>query len=268
MAQAPPILEVTDLVKYYGRGGAVTKALRGISLTVRAGEFTGVMGPSGSGKTTLLNVVSTIDTPTSGDVRIGGQLLSGLPRRELARFRRERLGFIFQDYNLLDTLTIGENIGLALSLAGVADRDAGRRVAEIARRLGIGDVLDKFPYEVSGGQQQRAAAARAIVTNPDLILADEPTGSLDSRSAHMLLEALTGLNDELGATILLVTHDPFAASYCRRIVFIKDGKLFTTIERGDATRRQFFDQIMAVLAVLGGQGGDARVPEGLAGDVR
>jgi len=257
MPHPEPILEVDDLVKYYGARGSVTKALRGISMSIYPGEFVGVMGPSGSGKTTLLNVISTIDSPTSGRVRVGGQELSGLKRRELARFRRERLGFIFQDFNLLDTLTLRENIGLALSIAG-QEQQIDQRVAEIARRLGIEAELDKFPYQVSGGQKQRAAAARAIINNPDLILADEPTGSLDSRSAQMLLEAIDDLNQKLKATIMLVTHDPFTASYCRRILIMKDGQLFTELNRGDAPRKQFFDQIMAVLALLGGEGGDVR----------
>lgn len=253
MNDSGPILEVVDLVKYYGTQGSVTKALQGISMSIHKGEFVGVMGPSGSGKTTLLNVVSTIDTPTSGRVRVGGQELTGLKRRDLARFRRERLGFIFQDFNLLDTLTVRENIALALSISGAPGRSIDQSVTEIARRLGIVDVLDRFPYQVSGGQKQRAAAARAIITNPDLILADEPTGSLDSRSAQMLLEAIDDLNRELSATIMLVTHDPFAASYCQRILFITDGRLFTELVRGDASRKQFFDQILAVLALLGGE---------------
>lgn len=257
MTERKPILEVEDLVKYYGAQGSMTKALRGISMTIGQGEFVGVMGPSGSGKTTLLNVVSTIDTPTSGRVRVGGKELTSLKRQELARFRRDRLGFIFQDFNLLDTLTLRENIALALSIAGASDGH-DRLVTGIARRLGIEEALDKFPYQVSGGQKQRAAAARAIVTAPDLILADEPTGSLDSRSAQMLLEAIDDLNRELEATIMLVTHDPFAASYCHRILFIKDGQLFTQLVRGDATRKQFFDQILAVLALLGGERSDVR----------
>lgn len=256
MTNQAPILVVEDLVKYYGAQGSVTKALRGISMQIDQGEFVGVMGPSGSGKTTLLNVVSTIDTPTSGSVRIGGQELTGLKRKELARFRRERLGFIFQEFNLLDTLTLRENIALATAIAGRPD---GVRLVElIATRLGIAEALDKFPYQVSGGQKQRAAAARAIINKPDLILADEPTGSLDSRSAQMLLEAIDDLNRELGATIMLVTHDPFAASYCQRILFIKDGQLFTELNRGDASRKQFFDQIMAVLTLLGGEPADVR----------
>ncbi len=253
MNDSGPILEVEDLVKYYGAQGSITKALQGISMSIYKGEFVGVMGPSGSGKTTLLNVVSTIDTPTAGRVRVGGQELTGLKGRDLAQFRRERLGFIFQDYNLLDTLTVRENIALALSISGAPGRSIDQSVTEMARRLGIDDVLDKFPYQASGGQKQRAAAARAIVTNPDLILADEPTGSLDSRSAQMLLEAIDDLNRELGATIMLVTHDPFAASYCQRILFITDGRLFTELVRGDASRKQFFDQILAVLALLGGE---------------
>jgi len=255
MALSEAVLQVEDLVKYYGERGNVTKALRGISFSIRKGEFVGVMGPSGSGKTTLLNVVSTIDTPTSGRVLLSGWELTRLKGRELARFRREHLGFIFQEFNLLDTLTLRENIGLALSIAG-KQRDADRRVVEVARRLGIEEVLDRFPNQVSGGQKQRAAAARAIINDPDLILADEPTGSLDSRSAQMLLEAMGDLNRAMGATIMLVTHDPFAASYCERILFIKDGQLFTELVRGGASRRGFFDQIMSVLALMGGGGED------------
>lgn len=256
MTEREPILVVEDLVKYYGAQGSITKALRGISMRIEQGEFVGVMGPSGSGKTTLLNVVSTIDTPTSGRVRIGGQELTGLKRKELARFRRERLGFIFQEFNLLDTLTLRENIELATAIAGT--KEAGRLVDLIATRLGISEALEKFPYQVSGGQKQRAAAARAIINKPDLILADEPTGSLDSRSAQMLLEAIDDLNRELGATIMLVTHDPFAASYCQRIIFIKDGQTFSELNRGDGSRKQFFDQIMAVLTLLGGEDADVR----------
>jgi len=255
---AERILEVVDLVKNYGHRGSVTLALRGVTLAVDRGEFVGVMGPSGSGKTTLLNVISTIDAPTSGRVWIGGREVTALPRRELARFRRERLGFIFQDFNLLDTLTLRENIGLALSIAGAPAREIDRRVVAMARRLGIEDALDRFPYQVSGGQKQRAAAARALITEPDLVLADEPTGNLDSNSARALLVALAGLNEELQATILLVTHDPVAASYCRRILFIKDGRLFFELVRGDAPRQRFFDRIIGVLAELGGDSADGR----------
>lgn len=249
--QAEPILQVDSLVKHYGVRPNITKALRGISMTIFRGEFVGVMGSSGSGKTTLLNVVSTIDTPTSGRVVVGSRDLSGLKGRELARFRREHLGFIFQEFNLLDTLTLRENIGLALSIAG-NQRDGDRHVLEVARRLGIEEVLDKFPYQVSGGQKQRAAAARAIINKPDLILADEPTGALDSRSAQMLLEAMDDLNRTMGATIMMVTHDPSAASYCQRILFIQDGQIRTELIKGKASRREFFDQIMGELSLLGG----------------
>lgn len=253
MAAAERVLEVVDLVKEYGSLGSVTRALKGITMAISKGEFVGVMGPSGSGKTTLLNVVSTIDAPTSGRVWIGGREVTGLPRREVARFRRERLGFIFQDFNLLDTLTLRENIALALSIAGTAPGAIDRQVTATARRLGIEDALDKFPYQVSGGQKQRAAAARAIIGSPDLILADEPTGNLDSQSARALLEALVDLNRELQATIMMVTHDPVAASYCERILFIKDGLLFTELFRGEATRTQFFDRILSALAAMGGE---------------
>ena len=255
---AERILEVVDLTKQYGSRGSVTHALRGISMAVDRGEFVGVMGPSGSGKTTLLNVISTIDSPSSGRVWIGGRELTALRRREVARFRRERLGFIFQDFNLLDTLTLRENIGLALSIAWAPAGEIDRRVAEMAERLGIADALDKFPYQVSGGQKQRAAAARALITEPDLVLADEPTGNLDSRAARSLLEALAELNRDLQTTIILVTHDPVAASYCQRILFIKDGRIFGELVRGDSPRQRFFDRILAVLAELGGGEADVR----------
>ena len=246
------ILSVQDLKRVYGRGTAATQALGGVSLSVEQGEFVRIMGPSGSGKTTLLNCIATIDRPTSGSIRVGGQELTGLRGRALTRFRRERLGFIFQDCNLLDTLTAFENIALALAITKAPAGEIEGRVREMAQRLGIEDCLDKYPYQMSGGQQQRCAAARAMVTRPDLVLADEPTGALDSRAAGLLLERLESLNRDLGATILMVTHDAFTASCCRRVIFLRDGQIFTQLRRqGD--RRDFFRQIMDVVAQLGGE---------------
>ena len=246
------ILKVTDLKKVYGKRGAATTALNGVSFSLRGGEYVGIMGASGSGKTTLLNCVSTIDRPTAGSILVDGKELSDLRGKELARFRRERLGFIFQDCNLLDTLPAFENIALALAITRAPAKEIEGRVRAMSQRLGIEDCLDKYPYQMSGGQQQRCAAARAMVTRPDLVLADEPTGALDSRAAGLLLERLESLNRDLGATILMVTHDAFTASCCRRVIFLRDGQIFTQLLRqGD--RRDFFRQIMDVVAQLGGE---------------
>ena len=242
------LLCVKDLTKVYGKRGAVTRALDGVDLSLEAGEYVGIMGASGSGKTTLLNCISTIDRPTSGSIQVDGEELTGLRGRALTRFRRERLGFIFQDCNLLDTLTAFENIALSLSILRTPAAQIRDRVEETAELLGIGDCLDKYPYQMSGGQQQRCAAARAA-----LVLADEPTGALDSRSSRLLLERLDVLNRERGATILMVTHDAFTASCCRRVVFLRDGKIFTQLERGGGDRRTFFQQIIRVVTQLGGE---------------
>lgn len=228
-----------------------TRALDNFSLSVEKGEFVGIMGPSGSGKTTLLNLLATIDRPTSGTVLIDGVDTATLRGERLARFRRERLGFVFQDFNLLDSLTLGENIALPLVLNRRPLRFIKEQQTLIARRLGIAELLNKYPYEVSGGQQQRAAAARAIIHEPAVLLADEPTGNLDSKSARELMETLTLLNQTSGVTITMVTHDPFAASYCQRILFIRDGRLYNEIRRGDS-RQVFFQQILDVLAMIGG----------------
>ena len=246
------ILTVTDLKKVYGKGGSLTRALDGVSLSLEAGEFVGVMGPSGSGKTTLLNCVSTIDRPSAGSIVIDGRELTRLKGKELAKFRRERLGFIFQDCNLLDTLTTYENIALSLSIIRAPAQKIDRRVREMADLLGIADCLDKYPYQMSGGQQQRCAAARAMVTHPALVLADEPTGALDSKSSQLLLDRLEELNMELGATILMVTHDAFTASCCRRVVFLRDGKLFLELHRGNDSRKVFFKKIIQVVTEMGG----------------
>ena len=228
-----------------------------MSLDVERGEFVAIMGASGSGKSTLLNCVSTIDSATSGRILVDGADVSSMRGRDLARFRRERLGFVFQDSNLLDTLTARENVALPLTISRVAAGETLSRVEGVSRRLGIEKCLDKYPYQLSGGQQQRVAAARALVTRPSLIMADEPTGALDSKSARLLLECLEQLNRELSATVLMVTHDSFAASYTGRVVFIRDGRVFTELRRGDMGRREFFDRIMQVVAMMGGEGSDA-----------
>ena len=246
------ILQVENILKFYGTKGNVTKALNGISFTVERGEYVAIMGASGSGKTTLLNCISTIDNVTSGHIYIGGEDITKIKEKKLAKFRREELGFIFQDFNLLDTLTAYENIALALTINDVKGKEIDDLIREIASRLNITTVLNKFPYQMSGGQKQRVAAARAIVTHPKLILADEPTGALDSKSAKMLLESLETLNKAMNATIMMVTHDAFTASYAKRILFIKDGKIFNELIRGNDSRKEFFSQIIEVVSLLGG----------------
>jgi len=245
------IVRARSLTKVYGSRGVKYPALRGLDLDVGKGEFVGVMGPSGSGKTTLLNIVASIDRPTSGEILVAGADLFAAPERELARFRRERLGFIFQDFNLLDTLTAFENIALPLTLARMPDAETRERVETAAARLGIGDILPKFPWELSGGQRQRVAAARALAPKPSLVLADEPTGNLDSKSAMELLSTMSELNRSGAATILMVTHDGLAASYCGRVVFIRDGAVFAELARG-SERREFFDRIMEMLKAMEG----------------
>lgn len=246
------ILRVLNVEKYYGSRDNITKALNNVSFNVRRGEFLGIMGASGSGKTTLLNCISTVDSVTSGHIYIRDKDVTQMKSSRLARFRREELGFIFQDFNLLDTLTGFENILLPLAISGVGHTLAQKRVFEVAKKLEVQGVLEKYPYEMSGGERQRIAAARAIVSSPAIVLADEPTGALDSRSARMLLTSMNGMNKELSATILMVTHDAFAASYCGRILFIKDGKLFNELIRGGEERRVFFERIIEVVTLLGG----------------
>lgn len=250
------ILQVEHMEKYYGNKGNITKAVNDISFDVEQGEFVGIMGASGSGKTTLLNCISTIDRLTAGHIHVDGQDITKLKGKKLAKFRRERLGFIFQDFNLLDTLTAFENIALALTICKVPAKEVQPRVYNVARKLNITDVLKKYPYQMSGGQKQRVASARALITNPALVLADEPTGALDSKSARMLLEIFENLNRELMATILMVTHDAFTASYCHRILFIKDGRIFNELVRGNASRKAFFDKIIEVVTLLGGDSAD------------
>ena len=252
------ILKIDSIEKYYGNKGNILKAIDDVSFEVQKGEFVGVMGPSGSGKTTLLNVIATIDEVSSGHIYLNGKDLTEINKKEIGRFRRENLGFIFQDFNLIDTLTIHENIALALTINKTNKNEIDGKVNSVAKELGIEEILTKYPYEVSGGQKQRTACARALITNPKLILADEPTGALDSRSAQMLIEMISSLNKDFKATILMVTHDSFTASYCDRILFIKDGKIFTELVRGNNTRKQFFDQIQDVVALLGGDVRDVR----------
>ncbi|MDK0750118.1 ABC transporter ATP-binding protein [Clostridium perfringens] len=250
------ILSVENIEKYYGNKDNITKAIDNINFKVDKGEFVGIMGPSGSGKTTLLNCISTIDNVTTGSIVINGKDITKLKSKELEKFRRDELGFIFQDFNLLDTLTAYENIALALTIQGKKPKEIDSLIKKVAKSLGIDGILNKFPYQISGGQKQRVASARAIVTNPSLILADEPTGALDSKSARMLLDSFESLNKDLEATILMVTHDAFTASYAHRILFIKDGKIFNELVRGTDSRKEFFDRIIDVITLLGGDDGD------------
>ena len=246
-----PILKLEHIQKYYGNGGNITKAIKDISFSVEPGEFLGIMGASGSGKTTLLNCISTIDTVSAGHIYLEGTDITEIKPKSLARFRRENLGFVFQDFNLLDTLTISENIALALSINKTPAKDVEPRILDIAGKLNIRDILDKYPYQVSGGQKQRCACARAIVNNPKLLLADEPTGALDSHSSQILLSTIQSIHEELGATILMVTHDPFTASYANRILFLQDGEILTELRKGRDSRRAFFDKILHVLTMIG-----------------
>lgn len=249
------LLSVRDVQKVYGSREAVTCALDDVSFDICEGEFVGVMGPSGSGKSTLLNCISTIDTVTSGNIILNGLDITQLRSRQLSKFRRDDLGFIFQDANLLDTLTGFENIALALTIKGEKADAVRTKVDRTAGLLGVTDVLQKYPRQMSGGQRQRVAAARAIVADPKLVLADEPTGALDSRNAAVLLETLEVLNEKLNATIMMVTHDAVAASYADRILFIKDGKLFNELRRGDSSRTDFYQRILEVQAFLSGKQG-------------
>ena len=251
------VLRIENVEKYYGNKSSLTKAVDHISFDVDRQEFVAIMGASGSGKTTLLNCISTIDRVTSGHIYVGEEDITKLKGDRVNQFRREELGFIFQDFNLLDTLTAYENIALALSIQNVSVKDIDRRVKKIANDLDIKNILNKYPYQMSGGQKQRVASARAMIGNPKLILADEPTGALDSKSAKMLLERFEYLNRELEATILMVTHDAFTASYASRVIFIKDGKIFNEIRKGNDTRKEFFNKIIDVVTLLGGDPSDA-----------
>ena len=272
------ILKIDKVEKYYGSKSSLTKALDNLSFEVDKGEFVAIMGASGSGKTTLLNCISTIDKVTSGHIFVGGEDITRLRGNDLNKssgyifvggeditrlrgndlnkFRREKLGFIFQDFNLLDTLTAYENISLALSIQNKGAKEIDKKVNDVATKLGIKDVLQKYPYQMSGGQKQRVASARAIVTDPQIVLADEPTGALDSKSSRMLLESFDYLNEKLNTTILMVTHDSFCASYASRVIFIKDGKVFNEIIKGNSSRKEFFDKIIDVVTLLGGEEND------------
>lgn len=251
-------IKVCDIEKYYGNASNVTRAIDRVSFHVEKGEFVGVMGASGSGKTTLLNVLATIDRVTAGHIYYENTDITELSEDKLSEFRKTSLGFVFQDYNLLDTLTIEENIVLALTLQEKGKKEIQQESAQVMALLHIDDIRDKFPYQVSGGQKQRCACARALVNHPKLLLADEPTGALDSRSAQTLLETFTNLNRDLGATIFMVTHDAFSASYCSRILFLKDGKIFHELMRGSKTGRVFLQDILDVLSLTGGELSDAR----------
>lgn len=250
------VLEVKNIEKYYGNKSNLTKAINNISFNIEKGEFVGIMGASGSGKTTLLNCIATIDKVTAGKILINNQDITKLKGNKLNKFRREELGFIFQNFNLLDTLTAYENIALALTIQKVTPKEIETRVKDIANKLNITDILNKYPYQISGGQKQRVASSRAIITNPKLVLADEPTGALDSKSARQLLESFEDLNEKLNTTILMVTHDSFTASYANRILFIKDGKIFNELIKGEDSRKEFFEKIIEVQTLLGGELGD------------
>ena len=248
------LIRVEDIEKYYGSKNNLTKAVDRISFTVSKGEFTGIMGASGSGKTTLLNLLATVDMVTSGHIYYGPEDITRLSEDKMADFRKNNLGFVFQDFNLLDTLTIQENISLAMSLTKKSKKESQARTKKIMERLDILPLCDKFPYQVSGGQKQRCACARALINHPKIVFADEPTGALDSKSARMLLETFTHMNEQMNATILMVTHDAFSASYCKRILFLKDGKIFHELQKGSRSRKEFLDEILDVLSLTGGDG--------------
>lgn len=247
------ILKLENVEKYYGNMSNLTKAVDRISFEVETGEFVGIMGASGSGKTTLLNCISTIDRVTGGKIFVEGEDITTMKGNNLNRFRREKLGFIFQEFNLLDTLTAYENIALPLTIQKVAPVKIDAKIGELAEILGIGDVMKKYPYQMSGGQKQRVAAARALIAEPAMVLADEPTGALDSKSARSLLESMEGMNQNYEATILMVTHDAFAASFATRVIFLKDGQIFNEVRKGSDTRKEFFDKIIDVVTLMGGQ---------------
>ena len=247
------LLEIKNITKYYGSGENVSRALNGVSFAMERGEFTAVMGASGSGKSTLLNVIATIDRPSSGGILLEGRNIAEMREQALAAFRRDRLGFIFQEYNLLDTLTVAENIVLPLNLRRCALPETKKRLAQVAAALEIAEQLDKFPRQLSGGQRQRAACARALITEPALILADEPTGALDSANSRSLMQTFTRMNQSLGSTILMVTHDAVVGSYADRVLFLKDGKIWNELYRGDRSRQSMYHEILNVMAALGGE---------------
>ncbi len=245
------VAEIRKLVKDYGVKGFQTKVLKGIDLTILKNDFIAVMGPSGSGKTTLLNILSTIDKPTQGTVMLDGQDIAKMSNKALSGLRRDKIGFIFQEYNLLDTMTLQDNIALPLSLGGVSGRECIRRAQEFAEMFGLEEQLQKYPYQLSGGQKQRGAACRALITEPEIIFADEPTGALDSKAGRELLECLKRVHEDGQATILMVTHDPFCASYARDVYMLSDGQILCRISRG-ADRKEFYDRIIDVQTSMGG----------------
>lgn len=257
MSQKTTMLEAASIRKSFGTRGQVQQVLKGLDFRVMEGEFVGIMGPSGAGKTTLLNVLATIDRTTEGSITINGTDISSMNDRKLSQFRRDQLGFIFQDYNLLDTLTVKENILLPISVGNVKRVVAEDRFKSIARTLGITELANKYPGEISGGQKQRTSAARALINEPSIVFADEPTGALDSKSAASLLGTLAQVNEERDVTIMMVTHDPVASSYCNRVVFLKDGTIYSELYRGEQTRQQFFQEILKVQGILGGDSVDA-----------
>ncbi|MGN0718829.1 MAG: ABC transporter ATP-binding protein [Anaerovoracaceae bacterium] len=248
-----PLLEIKNVTKYYGSGDAVSRALNGVSFSMAGGEFTAIMGASGSGKSTLLNVIATIDQPSAGSIVLEGRDIADMREQELAAFRRDRLGFIFQEYNLLDTLTVGENIVLPLNLQKRPAGETAERLRRASASLEITDQLEKFPQQLSGGQRQRAACARALITEPALVLADEPTGALDSANSRSLMETFTLMNQKLGSTILMVTHDAVVGSYASRILFLKDGRIWNELYRGKRDRQSMYHEILNTMAVLGGE---------------
>ena len=247
------MLQIFDICKQYKTGNFIQKALDHVSLNLRDNEFVAILGPSGSGKTTLLNLLSTIDRVTAGHIYYGDTDITELGEEQLSEFRKKQLGFIFQEYNLLDTLTLEENIMLVMTLHRRGKKEIQKRCRELLRILGIEEVKDKYPYQVSGGQKQRCACARALANYPTLLLADEPTGALDSLAAQTLLETFTEMNKNMGATILMVTHDAFSASYCSRILFLKDGRIFHELVRGEKERRAFLNEILDVMTLTGGE---------------
>lgn len=245
------VLETRNLRKEYGTRGMVFAAIDGVDVKVYKGEFLGIMGPSGAGKTTLLNILSTIDRPTSGKVYYGGKDISTMKNRELSIFRRNNIGFLFQDFNLLDNMSVEDNMALPLALSNVNIKEIKERVERLSSFFGLKDQLKKYPYQLSGGQKQRVAAARAIITSPTIVFADEPTGALDSKSSQELLQCLVKMNEELNTTIIMVTHDAFAASYCKRILYLKDGRIHARLDK-DSTRKEFFKRIIDFVGSMGG----------------
>lgn len=245
------IIETHDLKKAYGEKGVQFNALKGINLTVNSGEFLGIMGPSGSGKTTLLNLISTIDKQTSGKILFNGQDMERINNKVLSRFRRDNIGFIFQDYNLLDNMSVEDNISLPLALNKVNHKEIREKVNRLSSFFGIEGQIKKYPYQLSGGQKQRVAAARALITSPKVIFADEPTGALDSKSATELLNCLTEMNEKFNTTIIMVTHDAFAASFCKRVLFLTDGQIHAKLNL-NTSRKDLYQRILAMMASLGG----------------